>query len=228
MLSFAVVSCFIATGQGRSAAILDYINNPPDLFIPERSITGLCFIILDDGFGLYKTPIVINETNGAELLKIEFENSLLKTTYKGKPNDQHDSKHAFNPWLFINNPDYFRIALECTDSSGLFYKVRLNEIDYALINKKDRTFTKQRISDFVITWTSTGVDFNRTTNPLKESPSDESKTILHPEQKKYKIWYAESQDIQGDWIKVKTIKDEVGWIRWTKGHELLIKMYFAW
>jgi hypothetical protein len=63
---------------------------------------------------------------------------------------------------------------------------------------------------------------------LKEFPTEKSKTLFHTEQKKYKIWYAESQEIKGDWIKVKTIKDELGWIRWRNENELIIKMYFAW
>jgi hypothetical protein len=151
LFSYALLSGFIIVGQDRSAAILDYINNPAEVFAPEKTITGLCFIILADDFDYYKNPVVLKEANGAEILKITTENSLLITTYKGKSNDTYDNTHAFKPWLFIDNPDYFRVAFECIDTTGSFYKVRLNETDYTLIEKKDPNFRKQMIPDFVST-----------------------------------------------------------------------------
>lgn len=209
--------------------ILDHLNNQTeDPFTTERNITGLCFVILADDFNYYKDPVVIKGPNDNEVLRITFTDSgELLTTYKGRTYKQYDSSNTFRPWLFVDNPDYFRIAFECVDTIGASYKVRLNETDFALIEKKNKNFKKESISDFISGWTSMGFDFNRTINPVKEVPKENSKSIIHKEQQKYRIWRGECLEVKGDWIKVKTIKDEIGWVRWRIGTKLLIRMYYA-
>lgn len=217
-------------GQDRTNwTTLDYLNNDKENpFTTEVDISGLCFVVLADDFNYYTDPVVIKGANSSEVLKIKFtESGGLLTTYKGKTYKQFDSSNAFKPWLFIDNPDYFRIAFECVDTIGTSYKVRLSDTDFTMIDKKNKNFKKESISDFVSGWTSLGFDFNRAINPVKESPKDDSKTIVHKEQQKYKIWRGESLEVRGDWIKVKTVKDEVGWVRWRKGNTVLIRMYYA-
>ena len=71
-------------------------------------------------------------------------------------------------------------------------------------------------------------DFNRSTNPLRKSPSDKSENINNDKLTKYKIWSAEKISIKGDWMEI-TIEDteEKGWIRWRQGNQILIRMYYA-
>lgn len=210
---------------------LDYLNQDPEYpFQTEKNIEGLCFITLSDSFDYYQTPILIKDKDNKQIVKIEFVDSLgILTTYKGNLFKSYDTLNPFNPWLWVDNPDYFRLAFECTDSIGNFYKVQLNETEFAWIKKTDKNFKKETIKDFVFSWTTEpmGLDFNRVTNPLRKEPNANSEKIENPEQDKYKIWKAESLDMHGDWIKVKTIKDEVGWIRWRDGSKVLIRMYYA-
>ena len=70
-----------------------------------------------------------------------------------------------------------------------------------------------------------GFDFNRETNPLRESPIENSSIIKHPDQDKYKIWDGESLEVKDNWIKVKTVAKEIGWVKWRDGNKVLIRMY---
>ncbi len=194
--------------------------------MPERDISGQCFIILSDNFDYYKYPIIIKSTDNKEIIRIEFSDSLGMTTiFKGRLYRQFDNQNTFKPWLFSDNSDYFRLAFECVDSTGTNYKVKINEKEFALISKQNNDFKKQKITDFVKDWTTLGCDFDRSANPLRENPN--GKIINHPDQKEYKIWNGESLEVQGDWIKVKTLKNEIGWIKWRSRTKVLIRMYFA-
>jgi hypothetical protein len=48
----------------------------------------------------------------------------------------------------------------------------------------------------------------------------------HPDEKQYRIWSGESLEVHGDWIRVNTLKNEKGWVRWKDGNKVLIRMYF--
>jgi hypothetical protein len=65
---------------------------------------------------------------------------------------------------------------------GTHYKVKLNETDIAFINKADRNFRKQSITDFAKEWTTLGLDFDRSANPLRETPQNTGKIINHPDE----------------------------------------------
>ncbi len=226
---FLTISTF---GQNRKDwTQLDFLNKASeDPFMTENDISGQCFIRLSDNFDYYKTPIIIRSTDKMEILRIEFSDSLgttttVTTTFKGQSYKQFDNQNPFNPWLFSDNSDYFRLAFECVDSTGTQYKVKINDEEVVSISKDNTDFKKQEITDFVIDWTSLGFDFDRSANPLRESPN--GKIIIHADQKEYKIWTGESLEVKGDWIKVKTLKNEVGWVKWRSGNKVLIRMYFA-
>lgn len=183
-LSFATV------GQNLEnwTTTLDYLNNQTEgSFTTEKNITGLCFVILADDFNYYKEPIVVKRTNDNEVLRITYTDSgELITTYKGTTYKQYDSSNTFKPWLFVDNPDYFRIAFECVDTVGAFYKVRLNEKEFTLIEKTNTNFKKESITNFVSGWTSLGFDFNRATNPVKKLPKENSRTIVNKDSRNIK------------------------------------------
>ena len=233
MTRLALIFIFLPTllfGQDRSNwTRLDFLNRTKENpFIPQDNINGICFVTLADTFNYYKKPIIINDKDKNEVLKIQFTDSLgLTTTFNGKKYSRRDTGNTFNPWLWINSEEYFQLAFECTDTSGAYYKVLLTNKDFAFINKKNKDFKKQSIASFVKEWTSIGFDFDRSANPLRQSANDNSKIIKHKDQDKYKIWQGESIEVKGDWIKVKTVKDEVGWVRWRQGKKVLIRLYFA-
>ena len=217
----------ILFAQDRSKwTLLDFLNERP--FIPQDNITGICFVTLADTFDYYKKPIVIKDKSNLEILRIAFNNSIgLTTTYKGIKYGFADTLNPFNPWLWSPNPDYFRLAFQCTDTSGEYFKVWLTDKEYALIKKHNPDFKKQSILNFIKDWTSLGFDFDRSSNPLRQSPVDNGKIIKHSSQDKYRIWQGEVVEIKGDWLKIKTPKDEIGWVKWRSGKKVLIRMYFA-
>ena len=230
LLAFSVgLNCF---GQNANNwTILDDLNQNPNFpFKTEKEIRGICFLTLSDNFDYYHSPIIVKNTNNELVAKIEFVDTIgIQTTYEDQTYNSFDTLNPFKPWLWIDNPDYFRLAFECTDTTREYYKVWLNEEDFTFINKTDKSFKKQSLNDFILRWTASpmGLDFNRKSNPLKRNPNEQSEIISQELPNKYKIWNAESIIIKGNWMKVKTITDEVGWIKWREGKKLFIRMYFA-
>ena len=211
---------------------LDFLNfSKENQFNVESDIYGNCFIILSEEFDYYKKPIMISDEKLNVILKIEYnEIKGFVTTFKDKIYDKNNSLlNPFKPWLWSENPDYFNFALECVDTIGDFYKVKLNEIDFGLINKFNNDFRKQSINEFVLEYTSDpmGLDFDRNSNPLRREPNEKSKIIKHSEQSKYKIWRATTIEIKDEWMKIETIKQEIGWLKWRDGNKILIRMYYS-
>jgi hypothetical protein len=206
---------------------LSEINNDPDHpFQAQNDFTGSCFIVLNDRFDYYKTPLILKQ-DGKEILKISFSESAgLSTTFMGTAFDPEDSLPSFRPWYYNHDPDYLRLIMECTDTAGAFYKVRLTKTDYAFISKRNKDFKKVNAPLFVRKWTTSGFDFNRSENPLRDTPSENAGIIHHNEENKFPIWTAQSLEVKDDWLKIVTIRGEEGWIRWRQGDKFLIKMYF--
>jgi hypothetical protein len=109
-------------------APLDLLNRASEYpFVTENNISGQCFIILSKDFDYYKSPIVIKSADNKEIVRVEYwDSNGVTTTFKGSSYRQFDNRNAFTPWLFSDNPDYFALALECIDSMGTHYKVKLN------------------------------------------------------------------------------------------------------
>jgi hypothetical protein len=207
---------------------LSTINNDPDYpFKPEKNIEGICFIIPSSKFNVHEKALAINE-KGKEVVRIHFTQSDgLITTFRGISYSSNDSTNAFKPWLFNQNANTFALAMECTDTAGAFYKVRLNSTDVAFISKRNRDFQKCSFEDFVRHWTKAGFDFDRSTNPLRASPAESGAILSHADETQFKIWPARTKSVKNDWMEIETIKNETGWIRWKNRDEVLIRMYFG-
>jgi hypothetical protein len=223
---FLIISCFKTLAQDAWFE-LSTINNDPDYpYKTEKNIEGICFIVPSPELNHYKKPIVLYE-NGKEFLRIEFSESRgIVTTFNGTTYLAGDTTSAFRPWLYNDHANHFNLALECTDTAGAFYKVRLNAQDVAFISKRNKNFRKISLEQFTLRWTTAGFDFDRKQNPLRKSASDTSEIIVNDEQQKFPVWPAKTIDARGDWLKIKTVKDEEGWIRWKEGDRVLIRMYF--
>jgi hypothetical protein len=211
---------------------LDHFNHDTEFhFSTEKKLSGLCFITLSDSFDYYQNPIILKDRDDKQIMSIVVnDTSGVLTNFKGSLFKSYDTINPFNPWFWSDNPDYFRLALECTDSLGNFYKVKLNETEFAWIKKTDKNFKKEGIKDFILRWTSatTGLDFDRISNPLRKEPNTNIAIIEGDEQNVYKIWTAQSLEMYGDWLKIKTTKNEVGWIKWRDGINVLIRInYFC-
>jgi hypothetical protein len=210
---------------------LDYLNQDSEYpFVAEDSIIGIGIVTISDTIETYNKKLSVYNTSGKVIATVELKESDVITVYRGKTYNRHDSLNLFSPRLYITNPDYFRLAFDCTSSDNEFYTVIINRQsgETAKIKKHDKFFKFQTIEEFVDNWTGIGIDFDRSTNPLRKSPSDKAEDINNNKQTTYKIWSAEKISIKGDWIEIK-IEDteETGWIRWRKGNQILIRMYYA-
>ena len=203
-------------------------------FVVEKGISGKCFLMLGEEVNYYQDIISLDDKAGKEILRIEFDDSLgLLTTFKGIVHSEKDgynnavvdSSNLFNPWLYYFQSDYFGLALECIDTTGPFYTVILNENTTLEISKLNKQFKKVSIESYISMRISypNGVNFNRQENPLRKDAQAEADIIGHSEQTRFTIWNGQLQEIKGDWIKIKTISGEVGWIKWKQGDSLLIQ-----
>jgi len=210
---------------------LDYLNQDTEYpFVEEDSIIGIGIVTISDTVDTYYKKLSVYNTSGKVIATVEQKESDVITVYKGKIYNRHDSLNLFAPRLYVTNPDYFRLAFDCESSDNEFYTIIINRQtgETAKIKKRDKFFKFETIEEFVDNWTGIGLDFYRSRNPLKKSPSDKSEDIQNDQQTKYKIWSAEKISIKGDWIEIK-IEDteETGWIRWRQGNKILIRMYYA-
>ncbi len=208
--------------------ILAYLNQDP--FVMEDSIIGLGIVTISDTVDTYDRELSMYNASGKVIVTVEQQESDVITNYKGKAYNRYDSLNPFSPRLYVTNPDYFRLAFDCIGSDNEFYTVIINRQtgEVAKIKKLDTFFKFETIEEFVDNWTGIGIDFNRSTNPLRKSPSDKSENINNDKQTKYKVWRAEKISIKGDWIEIKVENtEEKGWIRWRQGNQILIRMYYA-
>ncbi|NJK97919.1 MAG: hypothetical protein HC905_26110 [Bacteroidales bacterium] len=121
---------------------LDYLNFDTIKFPFQREndIVGNGFVILSDTFDYYKSPIIIASKEGETLVKIEVTESDVITTFKGVNYSRYDTTNPVMPWLYIPNPDYFRLAFEYIDSSKLYFNIKINENTIGYINKNNKDF----------------------------------------------------------------------------------------
>ena len=207
---------------------LDYLNQDESYpFETEKDFSGEYFITLSDKFDYYNQPIIIRDKEQKEIVRIEFKDNRILTTYRGRTYKQNDLSNPLSPWLLVLNPDYFRLALECIDTTENFYVVKLNEEDLGFIDKTTDNFQKEGIEEFFKDWLALGIDFDRSINPLREKNDENSQIIQNELNQKYKIWTGDVLEMNGDWLKIKTFKEEIGWLRWRKGNEILIRIYYA-
>lgn len=69
------LNCF---SQGRrNWTVLDGLNLDPEYpFQTESDIEGICFIVLSNTVSYYDAPIIVNDKEGKEIVRIEYDDSL--------------------------------------------------------------------------------------------------------------------------------------------------------
>jgi len=206
---------------------LDYIN--ADKFEPDGQIKGIGVVEINLGRDSFDKDLIVYDSKGKPKITIRATEEDVVAKIGGKSFSRHDNAIPFNPRLFGNNPDYFRLIFDCTKSIGMYYQVIVDQKTHEIgfIKKADSSFRFETMFEYVSEWTTIGLDFDRTENPLRQQPSDNATVISNDDQKKYKIWRGEKIEMEGDWIKVKIRDNEQGWIRWRQGDKIIIKIYFA-
>lgn len=210
---------------------LDFLNQDSTYSsVAEDSIIGIGIVTISDTVDIYDKKLSIYSASGKVITTVERQESDVITIYKGKTYNRDDSLNPFSPRLYMTNPDYFRLVFDCIEVDNEFYTVIINRQtgETAKIKRRDKFFKFETIEEFVNNWIVLGFDFDRSTNPLRKSPSDKSENINNAKLTKYKIWRAGKISIKGDWIEI-IIEDEEekGWIRWRKGNQILIRLYYA-
>jgi hypothetical protein len=176
-----------------------------------------------------ENDLIIYDSNRKPKVVVRQTEHDVTTKFGGKSYSRNDHSNPFSPRLFVDNPDYFRLIFDCLKSTGKYYQVTINQStnEIGFIKKADSLFKFQTVIEYVSEWTTLGLDFDRTQNPLRQEPSDNATVISNDDQKKYKIWRAEKLEMKGDWMKVKIRDKEEGWIRWRLADRILIHIYFA-
>lgn len=192
-------------------------------FIPEKSIHGNLMLVLSDSFDQYKDHINIKDRNGKVVVRITTSDTGIICSYFDTVYSNSDSKNPFQPWELSLNPDYFRLTLECIREEKEGYVVRLNDESLGFILKTDKTFKAVRLSEFIFISTNLGLNFDRSANPIRVKPKRKAEIIKQSFPEKYTHWYAESIEVKGDWIKIRSIDNETGWIQWRNKEKLLIR-----
>jgi len=217
-----------AIGTAQTAKTdLDFIN--ADKFESDGQIKGVGLVEIDLGRDYYRRDLIIYDSKGNPKITIRVTDNDVTTKLGDKSYSRNDNTNPFNPRLFGDNPDYFRLIFDCTKSTDKYYQVVVDQKtnEFGFIKKADSLFKFETVIEYVSEWTTLGLDFDRTQNPLRQKPSDNATIISNDDQKKYKIWRADKIEMKGDWLKVKIRDNEQGWIRWRQNDKIVIRLYFA-
>ena len=210
---------------------LEFINTSVEYpFEPEDSIIGIGIVTPSESFDHYNDILYIYGDDNKVMVQVDEIANDIVTLYAKVAYDRFDTLNPLSPRLFSKNADYFSLAFDCIRTDNDFYYVLANRRTGVLlkIKKSDKNFKFQSIEEYAERWTGYGLDFDRSTNPLKKSPSDTSESFYHPKQKEYKVWSVKRDSLNGDWMHVHfEYTNETGWIRWRKGNQILIRMYSA-
>jgi hypothetical protein len=194
-------------------------------FVTEDSIIGIGIVEISDGPSCYK----IYSEEGKIIASVELKENEIITKIDDRIIKGYDSLNPFKPRLFAESLDYFRLVFDCIKKDSNNYKVIINRQTgkTGYIRRNDNSFKFFSIDEYVDNWTGLGLDFDRTNNPLRTTPSVTSDTIHSDLKNRYKIWRGEKILIKGDWMEIQTTKTERGWIRWREGNQILIRMYYS-
>jgi hypothetical protein len=198
-------------------------------FMAEDSISGIGVIQLSETFDYYKKIIPILDMNGKPYISISLMESGVITKIKEVVYKGDDSLMTFNPRLFNTNPDYFRLSWDCVAKDEKYFTVILNKKTGEkgkLINDKN-IFKLLSYEDYWIGYMPLGLDFDRSSNPIRTAPNEDAFIVQHDLQSQYKIWNAKYKEMKGEWIKIQIEEtNEIGWIRWKKENKILIRIYY--
>ncbi len=151
------------------------------------------------------------------------EDSIYDLYYVDNDVLEKKTEHVFKPRSFY--PEYHTIHLEVLRKGSDYYEV--------LIDPKNGLTkrVKMNLSGFTYySWEeylkTIYLSFDSRTNPLKESPSEQSIVVY-----KYNDYFFKAIEVKGDWIKVKCSDcklcdkgDLTGWVKWKDGKKLLIEI----
>lgn len=164
-LTIVIILIILTTGTAQKTD-LDHINE--DKFQPEGRITGIGIVEIDLARRYYEKDLIVYDAEGKSKIVILVTDSDVTTRLGGKIYSRNDSTNPFSPRQFGNNPDYFRLIFDCTKSTDKYYQVivdqKTNETGF--IRKADSLFKFETVIEFVDEWTTLGLDFDRTVNPL--------------------------------------------------------------
>jgi hypothetical protein len=226
---FTIISLLtiLTTGTAQKTD-LDFIN--ADKFEPEGKMRGIGMVTVNSmDTTHYKNDLVIYDSHGKPKIIIRITEDDVTTKIGSKTYHYNERLPQFDPREYTPHPDYFVLIFDCIKTTDHYYQVTINQKtkENGFIKKSDNKFIFETFEQYINDWASTAFDFDRSKNPLRTEPSDNSRIVLNENLDKYKIWRVEKIELKGEWLKVKTLDKEEGWIRWKSGNKIIIKLYFV-
>ena len=159
------------------------------------------------------------ECLGIGLVKIEKQLIVIKNQQLNKEIEED----IYNPKRIVPlffKPDYDIFYMVCLERQKAYYKVLSATGDIYFVPKAEAKF----VSWEAFLSNTTGVtNLNWELNPLRETPSEQSKVISTKDREAiYQVI-----NVKGDWIEIQNEHNahEKGWIQWRKADSLLIEVY---
>ncbi|NOS94516.1 MAG: hypothetical protein HOP30_21605 [Cyclobacteriaceae bacterium] len=227
LISVVIITFFVITIS--SAQKSDVNDTEASYFNEDGKILGIGMVELDLEQNYFGKDIIIYNVKGKTKVVIRVTVSDVTTKMGGKLYSLNNQPNPFLPRYFGNNPDYFRLIFDCVRVTSQFYEVVIDQTtnETGFIKKSDSLFKFKTVMQYVDEWTSLGLSFDRSQNPLKLEPSDHAKDVYYDNHERNKIESAEKIEMKGDWMKIKTQNKLEGWIRWKRDNTIVIQIYFA-
>lgn len=124
--------------------------------------------------------------------------------------------------IIVITEEYQKLSLKCLSKDDLFYKVQSENDEIGFIPKNEKKVIFQTWEEHILSVFSVG--FDEVSNPILESPSENSKKVTYD---KDDFYYPIK--IKRDWLQVKWGSDgdwKYGWIRWKEGEKLVIQLFY--
>lgn len=187
-----------------------------------KNIKGL--VVLGEGYDKQNDLIRFYNADSSQWYQFTFY-------YDDSDGDFEYKNNDFRPYSF--HPDYFKLAMKLIGETADYYEILVNEESglKKYVKKSNKTLKFESWQDHILN--TFAVEFDKTTNPLMNSPdgvprSDDLSSVDR---------YA-ADKFEGDWLRVKlvkknnpqndTVSTDSAWIRWRKDDLLLIEwVYFA-
>lgn len=190
---------------------VDSIKNTKGLIVLSEQYGKTDFIRFynQDGSLWYQFTFYYDDSDG----KFEYENE------------------NFAPFSF--HQDYFVLALKCVGEDADRYEVIVNEKTglRKFVRKDDKTLKFETWEQHILK--TFAVDFDRESNPLRETPGGKIKIIELPKEVVF-----HPVEISGEWLKVrwdspKTVRrnkksnnSKFGWVKWRENNKILIELFY--
>lgn len=135
----------------------------------------------------------------------------------------------FKPFAY--HPDYFLLALKCVGKSEHRFEVVVNEETglKKYVQADDQSLKFETWEEHIPKVFA--VDFNRTDNPVLETPEGRVKSIDFPKGVTF-----HPVEVKGEWLKIrwadtertanKKTQADFGWVRWKRDEAILIELFY--